>query len=68
MQAVLNVALPVFGIVLCGHLAGQVKLQRATSSEALNTAGYGFAAAGIVMTTLLSVITLTAILGWFGEV
>lgn len=43
MQAVLNVALPVFGIILCGYLAGRVKLLGATSSEALNAFVYWFA-------------------------
>lgn len=43
MQAVLNVALPVFGIILCGYLAGRTKLLGATSSEALNAFVYWFA-------------------------
>ena len=43
MQAVLNVALPVFGIILCGYLARRVKLLGATSSEALNAFVYWFA-------------------------
>jgi hypothetical protein len=43
VQAVLNVALPVFGIILCGYLAGRVKLLGATSSEALNAFVYWFA-------------------------
>ena len=43
MQAVLNVALPVFGIILCGYLAGRVKLLGAISSEALNAFVYWFA-------------------------
>lgn len=43
MQAVLNVALPVFGIILCGYLAGRVKLLGASSSEALNAFVYWFA-------------------------
>ena len=43
MQAVLNVALPVFGIILCGYLAGRVKLIGASSSEALNAFVYWFA-------------------------
>ena len=43
MQAVLNVALPVFGIILCGYLAGRVKLLGATSSQALNAFVYWFA-------------------------
>ena len=43
MQAVLNVALPVFGIILCGFLAGRAKLLGAASSEALNTFVYWFA-------------------------
>ncbi len=43
MQAVLNVALPVFGIILCGYLAGRAKLLGAASSEALNAFVYWFA-------------------------
>jgi malonate transporter and related proteins len=43
VQAVLNVALPVFGIILCGYLAGRVKLLGATSSGALNAFVYWFA-------------------------
>lgn len=43
MQAVLNVALPVFGIILCGYLAGRVKLLGASSSEAINAFVYWFA-------------------------
>jgi hypothetical protein len=43
VQAVLNVALPVFGIILCGYLAGRVKLLGATSSQALNAFVYWFA-------------------------
>jgi len=43
VQAVLNVALPVFGVILCGYLAGRVKLLGATSSEALNAFVYWFA-------------------------
>lgn len=43
MQAVLNVALPVFGIILCGYLAGRMKFLSAASSEALNAFVYWFA-------------------------
>ena len=43
MQAVLNVALPVFGIILCGYLAGRVKLLGSASSEAINAFVYWFA-------------------------
>jgi len=43
VQAVLNVALPVFGIILCGYIAGRVKLLGAASSEALNAFVYWFA-------------------------
>jgi predicted permease len=89
VQAVLNVALPVFGIILCGYLAGRVKLLGAASSQALNAFVYWFAlptgalvfvtaqqngvyvqraSAGIVLSTVFSVVTLTAILAWFGKV
>lgn len=43
MQAVLNVALPVFGIILCGYLAGRAGLLGAASSGALNAFVYWFA-------------------------
>lgn len=43
MQAVLNVALPVFGIILCGYLAGRTGLLGAASSAALNAFVYWFA-------------------------
>ena len=36
MEAVVNVVLPVFGIVLCGYAAGRLKLLGPGSSEALN--------------------------------
>ncbi|HEY7607874.1 MAG TPA: AEC family transporter [Alphaproteobacteria bacterium] len=36
MQAVVNIVLPVFGIVLCGYAAGRLKLLGPASSEALN--------------------------------
>lgn len=36
MQAVVNIVLPVFGIILCGYAAGRLKLLGPASSEALN--------------------------------
>jgi malonate transporter and related proteins len=36
MEAVVNIVLPVFGIVLCGYAAGRMKLLGPASSEALN--------------------------------
>lgn len=36
MESVVNVVLPVFGIVLCGYAAGRLKLLGPGSSEALN--------------------------------
>lgn len=36
MEAVVNIVLPVFGIVLCGYAAGRMKLLGPGSSEALN--------------------------------
>lgn len=36
MESVINVVLPVFGIVLCGYAAGRLKLLGPGSSEALN--------------------------------
>ena len=43
MQAVLNIVLPVFGIILCGYFAGRAKLLGASSSEAINAFVYWFA-------------------------
>ena len=43
MQAVLNVAFPVFGIILCGYTAGRMKFLGAASSKALNAFVYWFA-------------------------
>lgn len=40
MTAILNVVLPVFGIVLAGYLCGRFGLLGATSSEALNRFAY----------------------------
>jgi predicted permease len=43
MQAVFDVVLPVFGIVLAGYLSGRIKLLGPDSSEALNKFCYWFA-------------------------
>ncbi|MBU0725828.1 MAG: AEC family transporter [Alphaproteobacteria bacterium] len=43
MQAVFNVALPVFGIMLAGYLAGRAGLLGDTASQALNSFVYYFA-------------------------
>ncbi|MEQ9812717.1 MAG: AEC family transporter [Azospirillaceae bacterium] len=43
MSAVINVALPVFAIILIGFVAGKVRLLGATSSEALNKFVYWIA-------------------------
>jgi malonate transporter and related proteins len=43
MQAVFDVVLPVFGIVLAGYLSGRVKLLGPDSSDALNKFCYWFA-------------------------
>ena len=43
MQAVFNVVLPVFGLILVGYLAGRFKLLGLESSEALNRFVYFFA-------------------------
>ena len=43
MQAVFDVVLPVFGIVLLGYLSGRVRLLGPDSSEALNKFCYWFA-------------------------
>ena len=43
MQAIFDVALPVFAIVLCGYLAGRTKILGLGMSEALNGFTYYFA-------------------------
>lgn len=43
MQAVLDVVLPVFGIILAGYLAGRFRILGAESSDALNRFVYFFA-------------------------
>ncbi|HEX2113485.1 MAG TPA: AEC family transporter [Alphaproteobacteria bacterium] len=43
MQAVVDVVLPVFGLILVGYLAGRLKLLGQESSEALNRFVYFFA-------------------------
>jgi predicted permease len=43
MQAVLDVVLPVFGLILVGYLAGRFKVLGQESSEALNSFVYFFA-------------------------
>jgi predicted permease len=43
MQAIFDVVLPVFGIILTGYLAGRIKLLGPDSSEALNKFCYWFA-------------------------
>ncbi len=43
MSAVVNVALPVFAIILAGWLAGKLRLLGQDSSEALNAFVYWFA-------------------------
>lgn len=43
MQAILNVALPVFGLILAGFLAARFKLLGGSSTEALNKFVYYFA-------------------------
>src|SRR5258708_16168032 len=43
MQAILNVVLPVFGLILAGVLAGRFQLLGQDSSEALNRFVYFFA-------------------------
>ncbi len=43
MQAVLDVVLPVFGIILAGYLAGRFRILGMESSEALNRFTYFFA-------------------------
>jgi malonate transporter len=43
MQSILNVALPVFGLILAGYIAARLKLLGASSTEALNKFVYYFA-------------------------
>ncbi|MDX1512398.1 MAG: AEC family transporter [Gammaproteobacteria bacterium] len=48
MSALLNVILPVFGIILCGYLAARFKVLGPQSSEALNAFVYYFALPAIL--------------------
>ncbi len=48
MQAILNVILPVFGIILTGYFAGRSKMLGPESSEALNKFCYWFALPAIL--------------------
>ncbi|HEY5700602.1 MAG TPA: AEC family transporter [Gammaproteobacteria bacterium] len=48
MNALLNVTLPVFGIILCGYLAAKLKILGPQSSEALNAFVYYFALPAIL--------------------
>ena len=43
MQVVIDVAIPVFGIILCGYLSGRVRLIDSNGSEAINSFVYWFA-------------------------
>ena len=48
MNALLNITLPVFGIIFCGYLAARLKILGPQSSEALNAFVYYFALPAIL--------------------
>jgi malonate transporter and related proteins len=43
VEPIVNVALPVFAVILCGYLAGRLGILGQSSSEALNRYVYYFA-------------------------
>src|SRR5258708_30846303 len=55
MQAILNVVLPVFGLIVAGVLAGRFQLLGQDSSEALNRFVYFFALAAVLFVGLARV-------------
>ncbi len=63
MEAVVSVVLPVFGIVLCGFLAGRTKVLGAASSDALNGFVYWVALPALFLRSL-SRAPLDRILDW----
>lgn len=55
MSAVINVAIPVFAIMLAGYLAGRFRILGESSSEALNAFVYWFALPPVLFLSMASV-------------
>ena len=55
MSAVINVAVPVFAIMLAGYLAGRFRILGESSSEALNAFVYWFALPPVLFLSMASV-------------
>lgn len=63
MSAVINVAIPVFAIMLAGYLAGRFRILGESSSEALNAFVYWFALPPILFLSMATV-PLSDIFNW----
>lgn len=63
MSAVINVAIPVFAIMLAGYLAGRFRLLGESSSEALNAFVYWFALPPVMFLSIATV-PLSAVFNW----
>jgi len=63
MSAVINVAVPVFAIMLAGYLAGRFRILGESSSEALNAFVYWFALPPVMFLSIASV-PLSAVFNW----
>lgn len=63
MTAVVDVALPVFAIMLAGYLAGRFRILGASSSEALNTFVYWYALPPVLFLSMATV-PLSDVFNW----
>ncbi|MBT4772164.1 MAG: AEC family transporter [Rhodospirillaceae bacterium] len=63
MSAVINVAVPVFAIMLAGYLAGRFRILGESSSEALNAFVYWFALPPVLFLSMASV-SVSEIFNW----
>ncbi|MEP4378968.1 MAG: AEC family transporter [Alphaproteobacteria bacterium] len=63
MSAVINVAIPVFAIMLAGYLAGRFRILGESSSEALNAFVYWFALPPVMFLSIATV-PLSAVFNW----
>ena len=73
MAPVINVVLPVFGIILCGYLAGRLGILGEASSDAVNRFVYFFALPPLLFiamarTSVGAVLNWTFIVGYLGGV
>ncbi|MBS27761.1 MAG: transporter [Alphaproteobacteria bacterium] len=63
MSAVINVAIPVFAIMLAGYLAGRFRILGESSSEALNAFVYWFALPPVIFLSIATV-PLADVFNW----